>query len=200
MCLKIFLSAFSLLLSVHHTEQEAHIHLPVAVIEIASVKLAFYRATQWFFCFDWTSTSPHCFQILSETWFVKRGVMVFFSYQISSLKRKFDFGWIALFHSLDSQISYCFNVCFRVKLAEAHDVKKHGFLVPAQASCTIWHVVLETLVENLSWIMNILGTSSFLVALMRDLCMCSHVCICVCVHMCVQTHTDAWGQPQCHSL
>lgn len=117
----------------------------------------------------------------------------FFSYQISSLKRKFDFGWIALFHSLDLQISYCFNVCFRVKLAEVHDIKKPGFLVPAQASCTTWHVVLETLVENLSWIMNILGTSSFLVALMRDLCMCSRVCICVCVHMCVQMHMDAWG-------
>ena len=46
MCLKFFLSAFSLLLSVHHTEQEAHIHLPVVVIEIASVKLAFYRDAQ----------------------------------------------------------------------------------------------------------------------------------------------------------
>lgn len=46
MCVKFFTSAFSLLLDAHHTEQEEHIHLPVVVIEIVSLKLAFYQDTR----------------------------------------------------------------------------------------------------------------------------------------------------------
>lgn len=144
--LEFIISAFSLLLSVHHMEQEQHIHLSVHVIETASVKLIFYQDNQWFFYFDWISLSPHWFQILSKTWFVKHALMLFL-YQISSLKRKFDFGWIAFSPSLIYRFFfYCFNVGCRVQLLDVHNVKRNGLL--AWVPFPIWQV-LATSVEYL---------------------------------------------------